>query len=78
MDLTTNLTRYTGAISNIGGIAYLFDSATTNSLPAASPQKFVVIGPTNTNAVVTFQFDYTTGSDAVIEAGSYLRAEVIE
>jgi hypothetical protein len=41
-------------------------------------QRFVIVAPTN-NATVTFQFaPADTNGSAVIEAGSYLKAEVIE
>jgi hypothetical protein len=47
---------------------------------ASTLQKFVVVAPTNTNATVTFQFSKLTngGSNVIIGAGSYLKAEVIE
>jgi hypothetical protein len=47
--------------------------------PTSFVQKFVAVGPTNTNATITFQFrKASTDGTAVIGAGSYLKAEVIE
>jgi hypothetical protein len=48
--------------------------------PASLLNKFTVVGPTNTNAPITFQFvnQSTNGGAVIIGAGSYLKAEVIE
>jgi len=47
--------------------------------PTSFVQTFVAVGPTNTNATITFQFKKaSTDGTAVIGAGSYLKAEVIE
>ena len=47
---------------------------------ATTWQRFVVVGATNTNSAVTFEFanSITNAGSVVIGAGSYLKAEIIE
>jgi hypothetical protein len=62
------------AATNTGSIFFADASE-----PAALLHKFTVVGPTNTNAPITLEFaNQSTNGTAIIGAGSYLKAEVIE